>query len=79
VSLGVGKRFALLTAYPHDLCGQSMGPTPKISVRVVPEASMPRLQFCSFRFAIFGSSARTLSAGSPKPIHDGGGSWCLAV
>jgi hypothetical protein len=37
VGLGVGKRAALPTA-PMILAA-SMGPTPKISVRVVPDAS----------------------------------------
>jgi hypothetical protein len=76
--VGFGREAPHVAHRADDLCGQSMGPMPKISVRVVPEASTSA-SICSFRSAIFRSSIRMLSAGSPKPIHDGRGSWCLAV
>ncbi len=43
---------------PDDLGGQGMGPMPKISMRLVPEASTSA-SMRSFRSAIFRSSART--------------------
>jgi hypothetical protein len=53
VALGVGKRATLPTV-PMILAA-SMGPTPKISVRAVPEAST-WASMRSFRSAIFRSS-----------------------
>jgi hypothetical protein len=44
----------------------SMGPTPKIWVRVVPEASTSA-SMRPLRSAIFRSSIRTLSAAPPRP------------
>jgi hypothetical protein len=52
----VGKRTTLPTV--PMIFAASMGPTPKISVRVVPEASTSAFMR-SFRSAIFRSSART--------------------
>jgi hypothetical protein len=55
VGLGVGKRTTL-PSVPMILAA-SMGPTPKISVRVVPEASTSASMHL-FRSAIFRSSVR---------------------
>jgi hypothetical protein len=55
VGLGVGKRTTL-PSVPMILVA-SMGPTPKISVRVVPEASTSASMHL-FRPAIFRSSVR---------------------
>jgi hypothetical protein len=55
VGLGVGKRATLETV-PMILAA-NMGPTPKISVRVVPEASTSA-SMRSFRSVIFLSSVR---------------------
>jgi hypothetical protein len=71
VGLGVGKRTTFPTV-PMILAA-SMGPMPKISVRVVPEASTSA-SMRSFRSAIFRSSVRILSAAPPKPTAGGGGS-----
>ena len=65
----LGKRATLPTV--PMIFAASMGPTPKISVRVVPEASTSA-SMRSFRSAIFLSSVRTLSAGPPMLV-DGGG------
>ncbi len=70
MGLVVGKRTTLPTV--PTIFAASMGPMPKISVRAVPEASTSA-SMRSFRFAIFRSSVRMLSAGSPKPTADGGG------
>jgi hypothetical protein len=61
VGLGVGKRTTFPTV-PMILAA-SMGPMPKISVRVVPEASTSA-SMRSFRSAIFRSSVRTLRSTS---------------
>jgi hypothetical protein len=68
VGLGVGKRTTFPTV-PMILAA-SMGPMPKISVRVVPEASTSA-SMRSFRSAIFRSSVRILSAAPPKLVGGG--------
>jgi hypothetical protein len=64
VGLGVGKRTMLPTV-PMILAA-SMEPMPKISLRVVSEASTSA-SMRPFRSAIFLSSVRILSAAPPKP------------
>jgi hypothetical protein len=64
VGLGVGKRATSPTV-PMILAAR-MGPMPKISVRVVPEASTSA-SMRPFRSAIFLSSVLTLSAAPQKP------------
>jgi hypothetical protein len=57
MGLGVGKRPASPTV--PKIVAARMGPTPKISVRVLPEASTSA-SMRPFRSAIFRSSVRTL-------------------
>ena len=70
MGLGVGKRTTLPTV-PMILAA-SMGPMPKISVRVVPEASTSA-SMRSFRSTIFRSSVRMSRSPPPKPAAGGGG------
>ncbi len=73
-SSGPWGREAHHVAYPVPMIlAASMGPMPKISVRVVPEASTSA-SMRSFRSAIIRSSVRILSAAPPKPTAGGGGS-----
>jgi hypothetical protein len=70
VGLGVGKRATSPTV-PMILAA-SMGPMPKISVRVVPEASTSA-SMRPLRSAIFLSSVRILSAAPQTPSAGAGG------
>jgi hypothetical protein len=64
-------REACHVAYPVPMIlAASMGPMPKISVRLVPEASTSD-SMRSLRSAIFRSSVRTLSAAPPKLVGGG--------
>ena len=76
--MGLGRE-APHVAYPVPMIfAASMRPIPEISVRLVPEASTSA-SICLFRFAIFRSSVRILSAGSLRPIDGGGGPRRLAA
>ena len=64
-------REAPHVAYPVPMIlAANIGPMPKISVRVVPQASTSA-SMRLFRPAIFRSSVRILSAGPPKPVGGG--------
>jgi hypothetical protein len=68
--VGFGRE-ARHVAYPVPMIlAANIGPMPKISVRVVPQASTSA-SMRSFRPAIFLSSVRILSAGPPKPVGAG--------
>ncbi len=55
--MGLGREAPRVADRADDLGGQSMGPMPKISVRLVPRASTSA-SMRWFRSAIFRSSAR---------------------
>jgi hypothetical protein len=68
--VGLGRE-ARHVAYPVPMIlAASMGPMPKISVRVVPEASTSA-SMRSFSSTIFLSSVRILSARFPKLVGGG--------
>ena len=55
--MSFGREALHVADRAHDLRGHSIGPMPKISVRVVPQA-FTAAEILSFRSAIFRSSVR---------------------